>query len=339
MQQRWLPQLCDPANFLGAAIMDDPGGVWSDFWRSLWDPIAADWNDGNYGRAAGRVGAMVAEAVLGSKGAGNALRASRVTGHTPKPCSFSAGTLVLMADGTTKLISEIEPGDLVLAADPETGEQTAQTVVAVWVHDDTLVDLQILQTEQVDAGIVHANNGVILGTVSTTADHPFWNHTHGQWQPAEALAVSDQLYAVDGTRPIVVGLLARTRRATDAYNLTTASIHTYYVMAGKTPVLVHNADGGDLPGREEARLDVMRRAGIPLDATPIDTLSNASGVQYVYDVNGRYMLVTENTMDRSHPGQPHWEAGPMKRNMQVDNHGRYRVSNNKVKANFTYGGC
>jgi hypothetical protein len=62
-------------------------------------------------------------------------------------------------------------------------------------------------------------------------------------------------------------------------------------------------------------------------------------VQYVYEVGGRYMLVTENTLDRTHPGQPHWEAGPMKDNMQVDNYGRYRVSNDKIKVNFTYGGC
>ena len=36
-------------------------------------------------------------------------------------CSFSADTEVLMADGTTKPISEIEVGDWVLAEDPETG--------------------------------------------------------------------------------------------------------------------------------------------------------------------------------------------------------------------------
>ena len=47
------------------------------------------------------------------------------------------------------------------------------------------------------------------------------------------------------------------------------------------------------------------RAGIPEDATPIDEICNESDVQYVYDVNGEYMLLTENTLDRSHPGEPH----------------------------------
>jgi len=83
----------------------------------------------------------------------------------------------------------------------------------------------------------------------------------------------------------------------------------------------------------------MKEAGIPLNAKPIDVLQNASGVQYVYDINGKYMLVTENTMDRSHPGEPHWEAGPAKPGLQIDNHGRYRVSNQKVKVNFSAEGC
>lgn len=65
---------------------------------------------------------------------------------------------------------------------------------------------------------------------------------------------------------------------------------------------MHNVGGGDLPGQEEARLEAMRLAGIPVDAEPIDVLRNASGVQYVYDVNGKTMLLTDNTMDTSHPG-------------------------------------
>jgi hypothetical protein len=38
------------------------------------------------------------------------------------PC-FPAGTLVLMGDGTSKPIEEIEPGDMVLADDPEDPEK------------------------------------------------------------------------------------------------------------------------------------------------------------------------------------------------------------------------
>jgi hypothetical protein len=82
-----------------------------------------------------------------------------------------------------------------------------------------------------------------------------------------------------------------------------------------------------LPDRETALAKVKEQAGVPADAEPVDEISNASGVQYVYDVDGETVLVTENTMDRSHPGQAHWEAGPIKENMQIDNYGRYRVRN------------
>ncbi|MFV2088989.1 hypothetical protein, partial [Micromonospora sp. LOL_021] len=35
--------------------------------------------------------------------------------------SFAPGTNVLMADGTTKPIEQVKPGDTVIATDPETG--------------------------------------------------------------------------------------------------------------------------------------------------------------------------------------------------------------------------
>lgn len=62
----------------------------------------------------------------------------RLTKRGPRPpgsCgrSFTADTLVLLADGTVKPIGQIEAGDQVLATDPETGRQSAETVLAVWV--------------------------------------------------------------------------------------------------------------------------------------------------------------------------------------------------------------
>jgi len=98
-----------------------------------------------------------------------------------RACSFSADTRVLMADGTTKPISQVEPGDVVLAVDPVTGMRSAQVVTAVWVHQDTLIALQVTQPAD---GLVSGGNGDLMVTVTTTADHPFWNHTDQQWQPA-----------------------------------------------------------------------------------------------------------------------------------------------------------
>ncbi|WP_397428956.1 hypothetical protein [Pseudofrankia sp. BMG5.37] len=49
-------------------------------------------------------------------------------------------------------------------------------------------------------------------------------------------------YAPTATRRQVSGLEPGTSRQAPAYNLTVTDLHTYYVLAGKTPVLVHNTD-------------------------------------------------------------------------------------------------
>jgi RHS repeat-associated protein len=150
-----------------------------------------------------------------------------------KACSFDVDTQVLMADGTTIAISEIQPGDRVWATDPQTGEEGPRTVTAVWVHNDTIIDLEL------------DDNGMAVA-IATTENHPFWNHTDQQWQRADALDPGDLLYTPDGTRITITGLDWTTVHTDSAYNLTVADLHTYYVLAGTTPVLVHN-EGGDDP--------------------------------------------------------------------------------------------
>jgi RHS repeat-associated protein len=139
-------------------------------------------------------------------------------------CSFHGTTEVLMANGTSKQINDIDIGDQVLATDPETGAEGARPVTKVWVHDDTLTDLSI------DGG----------GKVTTTEDHPFWNHTDQQWQHASQLDTGDQIRSYDGQLTTIVGLDASSSRQDVAYNLTVADIHTYYVKTGDTYALVHN---------------------------------------------------------------------------------------------------
>jgi hypothetical protein len=172
---------------------------------------------------------------------GQQKRANKIIDAVENACSFSGDTEVLMADGTRKPISDVEPGDRVLATDPETGEQSAQTVTAVWVHEDTLVDLEVDRPDELTEG---TSSGVRV-TVTTTDDHSFWNHTDQQWQPAGALDPGDELLTADGSRTTAVGLLVYTEHEAPAYNLTVTDLHTYYVVAGTTPVLVHNDGPAD----------------------------------------------------------------------------------------------
>lgn len=59
--------------------------------------------------------------------------------------SFVPGTLVVMADGSTRPIEEVEAGDTVLATDPETGQSAPKTVVATIVGngDRNLVQVTV----------------------------------------------------------------------------------------------------------------------------------------------------------------------------------------------------
>jgi hypothetical protein len=135
--------------------------------------------------------------------------------------SFGGETLVLMADGTAKPISEVEVGDMVLAQDPETSEIGARKVTATWVHDDDLVRLEI------DGDIVR-----------TTEDHPFWNDTDKQWQRADQLDSGDLALTADGRR-VKFGILLGAAGRGLAYNLSVQGIHTYHVLFGADAVLVH----------------------------------------------------------------------------------------------------
>jgi hypothetical protein len=120
-------------------------------------------------------------------GASGVLRGIRSAGK-PTHCSFSASTAVVMADGTTKPISELKPGDKVLAADPETGKKGPREVTDTFVHDDYLMDLVL-------------DNGEVI---VTTEDHPFWNATDRQWQRADELT-GDAVLHPDGRPARVIG--------------------------------------------------------------------------------------------------------------------------------------
>ncbi|MFI7280845.1 RHS repeat-associated core domain-containing protein [Micromonospora chersina] len=138
--------------------------------------------------------------------------------------SFDADTPVLMADGTTKPIGEVRPGDAVWSLDPETGEMGAHVVTQSWVHDDVLYELAVA--------------GYLL---TTTDDHSFWNETDREWQAAEDLDPGDQLLSLRGSTVATGGLRKSSSRSGQAYNLTVAGLHTYYVLAGDIPILVHNS--------------------------------------------------------------------------------------------------
>ncbi|MGW0825058.1 polymorphic toxin-type HINT domain-containing protein [Streptomyces sp. NPDC002845] len=149
-----------------------------------------------------------------------------------KKCKcFLAGTDVLMADGTTKDIEDVELGDKVQATDPETGETAPREVTALIITEDD---------KHFNELSIATQDG--LEKLTATYEHPFWSPSEDDWVEAGDLKPGMTLLTDEGETVIVTGNRAYTQHAT-TYNLTVNDLHTYYVLAGETPVLVHNSNG------------------------------------------------------------------------------------------------
>ncbi|MFJ1599219.1 polymorphic toxin-type HINT domain-containing protein [Streptomyces sp. NPDC088261] len=159
-------------------------------------------------------------------------------GRNSSPCeanSFIPGTKVLLADGTAKPIEELKVGDRVLATDPETGK-TAEKRVTAEIEGQGLKNLVKITLR------ISNKNGSSTTTVTATDGHPFWVPELQEWIDAADLRAGQHLQSSTGSGVQVTALHRWTRPAT-VYNLTVADLHTYYVLAGATPVLVHNCGG------------------------------------------------------------------------------------------------
>ncbi|WP_148283070.1 MULTISPECIES: DddA-like double-stranded DNA deaminase toxin [Kitasatospora] len=154
------------------------------------------------------------------------------------PCnSFPAGVTVLLADGTTKPIEQIAQGDQVTATDPQTGTTQAEPVTDTIIgHDDTeFTDLTLTND---------ADPRAPPSEITSTTHHPYWNATTSRWTDAGDLKPGDHVRTPDGTELTVNTVYSYTTQPRTARNLTVADLHTYYVLAGNTPVLVHNTGPG-----------------------------------------------------------------------------------------------
>ncbi|WP_189155653.1 polymorphic toxin-type HINT domain-containing protein [Lentzea pudingi] len=165
-----------------------------------------------------------------------ALDQLRKIGGTAPGCdnSFMPGTKVLLADGSSKPIEEMQNGDQVLATDEKTGESSARAVVGTIVGfgNKNLVEITV------DGG----------GMVTATDNHPFWLPEQKKWARADQLEVGSVLQASLNTWVKVVALRMWTAQE-KVYNLTVDLHHTYYVAVGASSAFVHNCGDGGVWGR------------------------------------------------------------------------------------------
>ncbi|MEV7544066.1 polymorphic toxin-type HINT domain-containing protein [Streptomyces sp. NPDC089915] len=282
------------------------------------------------GKAAANVAAKMgakAEAKAAARAEAKAATSGGESGGScPTPGnSFTAGTLVLMADGSPKQIDDLRPGDKVLATDPETGETLTKDITATIQGEGTknLVEITV-DTDD--------TSGSATETITATDKHPFWAADLAKWVNATDLKVGQWLRTNSGTHVQVTAIKRWTALDTTVHNLTVADLHTYYVLAGATPVLVHNCGphvlalddngipvGGHTSGVEKRPLigqtphSVYTRTG--KDGTPVqNTIYNENG-----DAVGHFDFKTHPGTDGPHghvfdtpgvvaghgPGAPH----------------------------------
>jgi RHS repeat-associated protein len=234
---------------------------------------------------------------------------------TRLPHSFTGSTQVVMADGSTKPISQVKIGDKIEDAVPGAKGTEAHTVsnVIVTKTDHDFVDVTVKPVPSAKAAVTSAGKAaakpasrskastlrkavatavavtaVMLpaapanaatvsvsgGTLTTTYHHPFYDETQAAFVQAVDLHIGDVLQTPTGEAQVTRLRMYQATQVT--YDLTIDGLHTYYVVAGDTPVLVHNAN------RQECGPSASD------DETPVETIrmrhyTNAKGAAGIQD--------------------------------------------------------
>ncbi|MEO3809909.1 polymorphic toxin-type HINT domain-containing protein [Sphaerisporangium sp. B11E5] len=155
----------------------------------------------------------------------------------PSGNSFTAGTLVLMADGTHKPIEHVEVGDRVLAADPQTSRVDSKPVTTL-IAGEGLKRLVEITIE------VDGDHRGTRQTVIATDGHPFWLPELRKWLNAGELKPGMWLQTSAGTW-VRIDAVEKTTTHRRVFNLTVDDLHTYFVSAGGSDLLVHNIGPDD----------------------------------------------------------------------------------------------
>ena len=186
------------------------------------NPNAAETVEAAFNVAAAAKAAKLAKAAKPGK--------ASVSGDFSKSytCSFHGSTLVKTADGY-KAIARIRVGDRVFAKDEASGETGYKPVTAQYgnPYQETVY--------------VEVSDG--LGKIQTLVSnriHPFYSD--GKWIKAEDLKAGSRLFAENGAEQTVQSVTVK-QEPLQAYNLTVADWHTYFVKGDKAEtegVWVHN---------------------------------------------------------------------------------------------------
>lgn len=186
------------------------------------------------GAAIGAVGGEIVDALLPADSAETALADIGEDGSDDALAgcgeSFTAGTKVLLASGAAVPISQLKPGDKVLATNTKTGKTLPEAVTAVMVKRDTnKYDLTI-------------RSGHRTANIDTTRNHLFWDVTRGRWVKAGALKHHDRLRTSNGAVATVVSGHTPEGSAGWMWDISVpgGNDHDFYIDTAAATILVHN---------------------------------------------------------------------------------------------------
>jgi len=176
---------------------------------------------------------------------------------------FVAGTLVQMADGSMRPISQVQVGDQVLSRDPATGKDEAKTVTnTIERHAPSVVDVVLH-----DAKTGHDE------TLTCTPEHPLFVEGQG-WVEAGSLGIGSSIVSRAGPAMKVTGLTWQKNKAQEltagssgssfggytVYNLTVEGDHTFFVGTTGGGTWVHNVCAADFSEDQNALVALAKAA-------------------------------------------------------------------------------
>ena len=151
-------------------------------------------------------------------------------GAGAEECCFVAGTQVLLADGTTKNIEDVEVGDKVLSYNETTNEYEEDEVIGLITNPNTI---NIARITLVDGTKIEMNEYHPIYTEDGW--HSLTNHEN-----LPTLTKEDKVLSTNGEFKEILSIEQWTEEEPIlSYNLIVKNNHNYFV--GETPILAHNA--------------------------------------------------------------------------------------------------
>lgn len=289
------------------------------------NPNAAETVEAAFNVAAAAKAAKLAKAAKPGKAA--------VSGDFSKSytCSFHGSTLVKTADGY-KAIAHIRVGDRVFAKDEASGETGYKPVTAQYgnPYQETVY--------------IEVSDG--LGKIQTLVSnriHPFYSD--GKWIKAEDLKAGSRLFAENGAEPTVQSVTVK-QESLQAYNLTVADWHTYFVKGDKAEtegVWVHNdcpygksprkidavinetnTQRGNITSKHTLSSDEALDAGIKYLGSEYKEIGKSGSGVYRNKAGTRQFRIDNNSLEGNHaPNVPHVHLeriDPNKKKPLTNNH-------------------